>query len=317
MARYDYGFGPYVPVAERRRKARQRIEKMRKAGRVVSPIEIQGRKIAQTFWGEAWCRNLESYSDYANRLPRGRTYVRNGSVLDLQIEAGQVTALVNGSTFYDVTIRIAELEQDRWGSLKTGCAGKIQSLVELLQGRLSKGVMEIVTRPGEGLFPMPAEIRLGCSCPDWAVMCKHVAAALYGIGARLDDDPELLFVLRGVDPAEMIESVVEHQAMTPGTPREDTLAEDDLADIFGIDFGTGTEEVAAAKPAKKRAAKKKAAKKTAKKKSAKKKTAMKKAPAVATKKGPGKSAAKRKSTTNRATKKKSARKKTRASKRSK
>ncbi len=263
MARYDYsGWRPYVSAAQRRRKAQLRVAKLQKAGRVLSPIEIQGRKIARTFWGEAWCRNLESYSDYSNRLPRGRTYLRNGSVLDLQIEAGRVTALVNGSTFYDVTVRIAKLEAKRWKALNKSCSGQIQSLVELLQGRLSQGVMEIVTQPGKGLFPKPTEIGLECSCPDWAVMCKHVAAALYGIGARLDHHPELLFVLRGVDPAEMVESAVEHQAAPTNSRHAEVLPEGELADIFGIEFAP-VQKASPETPAKKKAAKKKATKKKA------------------------------------------------------
>ena len=180
MGRYDdNGWGEYVPVAERRRRAAKLVEKMRKKGAHVSPIEIDGRKIAATFWGNGWCQNLEAYSDYANRLPRGRTYVRNGSVIDLQIEKERVLALVSGSRMYKVEIAIKPLEDELWSKIKSECGGKIDSLVELLQGALSKGVMEIVTRKGEGLFPAPREISLSCSCPDWATMCKHVAATLY------------------------------------------------------------------------------------------------------------------------------------------
>jgi len=210
MGRYDESYWPrYVPVAERRRRAAQKIAKMKKAGQDVSPVEIIGRKIAETFWGNAWCKNLEAYSDYSNRLPRGRTYVRNGSVLDLQIEAGRVRALVSGTDLYTVDIKIKPLPEKRWEEIKGRCAGQIDSLVELLRGSISKGVMEIVTRKDEGLFPSPREITLSCSCPDWASMCKHVAATLYGVGARLDHKPELLFSLRGVDPTEMVEAAID------------------------------------------------------------------------------------------------------------
>ena len=195
-----YSWRPYVSVAARRRHAAKRVAKMKKDGREISPIEIVGRKIATTFWGDAWCKNLESYSDYSNRLPRGRTYVHNGSVIDLQIEAGRVRSLVSGSDIYEVDTQIKSLAKKRWTDIKGQCAGKIDSLVELLQGSISTGVMEIVTCKGEGLFPAPREISLSCSCPDWATMCKHVAATLYGVGARLDHEPELLFTLRGVDP---------------------------------------------------------------------------------------------------------------------
>jgi len=165
MSWYSYdGWRPYVSVAERRRQAAKKIGKMAKAGRKIAPVEIDGRKITATFWGDAGCRNLEAYSDYANRLPRGRTYVRNGSVIDLQIEAGRVRALVSGSDIYEVDIQIKPIAKPRWADIKHRCAGQIDSLVELLKGSISKGVMEIVTRKGEGLFPSPAEIALSCSC---------------------------------------------------------------------------------------------------------------------------------------------------------
>ncbi len=239
MSWYSYDeWRPYVSVAERRRKAAKKIAKMTKAGRMIAPVEIDGRKITATFWGDAWCRNLEAYSDYANRLPRGRTYVRNGSVIDLQIEAGRVSALVSGSDIYRVEIEIKPLAKPRWTDIKRQCAGQIDSLVELLKGSISKGVMEIVTRKGEGLFPAPKEIALSCSCPDWASMCKHVAAVLYGVGARLDHAPEMLFTLRGVDPAEMVEAAVEQPAKAKaGKPRKGrTLASADLSAVFGVDI---------------------------------------------------------------------------------
>lgn len=235
---YDSYWPPYVPVAERRRRAAKKVAKMRKAGKKVSPVEIDGRKIARTFWGDAWCRNLEAYSDYSNRLPRGRTYVRNGSVIDLQIEAGRVRALVSGTDLYTVDIRIKPLPKKKWTGIKKQCAGQIDSLVELLQGSISKGVMEIVTRKGAGLFPSPREIALSCSCPDWAAMCKHVAATLYGVGARLDREPGLLFTLRGVDPAEMVEAAIDQPAGASKASRGRVLEADDLSSVFGVDIDT-------------------------------------------------------------------------------
>ncbi len=204
-----YDYKPYVSVAERRQQAQREMEKRRKKGHAVSPIVIDGRTIARTFWGKAWCDNLESYSDYANRLPRGRTYVRNGSVVHLEIKPGKITALVSGSELYTVEINISALPEAHWKCVKDRCAGQIGSLVELLQGKLSKSVMEVVTQRGGGLFPKPAEIEMECSCPDWAGMCKHVAAVMYGIGARLDQKPELLFLLRKVDHLELIEGAVD------------------------------------------------------------------------------------------------------------
>ena len=281
MSRYRYGWRPYVPVAKRRRKSAKAISRLMKVDQEISPVEIDGRRIAATFWGQAWCDNLEAYSDFANRLPRGRTYVRNGSVIHLSVEPGRVHALVMGTDLYRVDIGITPLTKPRWTEVKRRCAGAIDSLVELLRGSLSKGVMEVVTRRGKGLFPSPQEITLSCSCPDWAVMCKHVAAALYGVGARLDQDPEKLFTLRGVDPVEMVEAAV-RQPPGGGSPRGPVLASGDLSSVFGIEIDTAAEDPgpAAAKVTRKKATGRKAKKKkkaAGKKAASKKKLAAKKA----------------------------------------
>ena len=231
-----WGWTPYVPVAERRRKAQREMEKRRKKGDVISPVVIQGRAIASTFWGKSWCENLERYSDYANRLPRGRTYVRNGSVVDLCIERGLIRAMVSGSSLYRVEVTIAPVAQSRWKSICVDCAGAIDSLVELLQGRFSKGVMERICRKSEGLFPAPAEIKLACSCPDGAYMCKHVAATLYGVGARLDAKPELLFRMRGVDEGELIAKVGKAMPLAAAAPTAANILDGDLGAIFGLDL---------------------------------------------------------------------------------
>ena len=265
---WDGGWPPYVSVGERRRKAAKQVAKMKKAGRRVAPIEITGRKIAATFWGDAWCKNLESYSDYSNRLPRGRTYVRNGSVLDLQIEPGHVRSLVSGSDLYTVDIKVKPLAKRRWTGIKGKCAGQIDSLVELLQGSISKGVMEIVTRKGEGLFPSPAEISLSCSCPDWAIMCKHVAATLYGVGARLDREPEVLFTLRDVDPAEMVEAALDRPPSGGKSRRRKVLPADGLSSVFGVDIDMGGASQVDLAPPKKRRRVAKAKKKPTTKRSA-------------------------------------------------
>jgi uncharacterized Zn finger protein len=232
-----YGWRPYVPVAERRRQAEREVAKLKKKGQSSAPITIAGRNIATSFWGKSWCANLEHYSDYANRLPRGRTYVRNGSVVDLQIAKGEVTALVAGSSLYRIKISIAPVKPVRWKSICRDCAGSVDSLVELLQGRFEKGVMDRVCRAGDGLFPAPQEIKLSCSCPDWAEMCKHVAAALYGVGARLDHKPQLLFVLRGVDENELLAGAGGDLALPKAAlGRTKVLDEGDLAAVFGLEM---------------------------------------------------------------------------------
>jgi uncharacterized Zn finger protein/DNA-binding XRE family transcriptional regulator len=230
------GWRPYVPVAQRRALAAQKMKKLRSKGMDIEPIEIQGRRIAHTFWGDAWCTHLERFSDFANRLPRGRTYVRNGSVCHLAIKKGKVEAIVSGSELYNVTIQIAPLSSARWETLRKQCAGQIGSMLELLQGQLSSQVMGIVTDPAKGLFPQPGDIRLHCDCPDWADMCKHVAAVLYGVGARLDQKPELLFMLRKVDHQELISADLDMQAATTGPGKRRRLANQDLSSLFGIDI---------------------------------------------------------------------------------
>lgn len=244
MPRYGDGYGwrPYVSVAERRRRAAKKLAALRKQGLVVQPVEIDGRKIAQTFWGEAWCTHLESLSDFANRLPRGRSYVRNGSVCHLGITQGGVEARVAGSELYTVKVQIKVLSPVKWRVIKQRSAGKIGSLLELLQGRLSDEVMRIVTDPQGGLFPLPKEISFHCDCPDWAGMCKHIAAVLYGVGARLDLSPDLLFTLRGVDHQELI-AVDTEAAVSVATSsgKSKRLAASDLSDVFGIDLDSGVD----------------------------------------------------------------------------
>ncbi len=241
-----WGWRPYVPVAARQAKAKREMEKLRKKGTCIQPVVIEGRTIARSFWGKGWCDHLESFSDYENRLPRGRTYVRNGSVCHLGVAPGRIDATVSGSELYKITITVAKLDTAKWSRIKQNCAGQVGSIIELLQGKLSSQVMAVVTEKQQGLFPLPGEIKLNCSCPDWATMCKHVAAVLYGVGSRLDDDPNLLFLLRGVDPQELIT-----QGMAlPGKPESkvDSLHEDSLGDIFGIELDEAIDQVHSASP---------------------------------------------------------------------
>jgi uncharacterized Zn finger protein len=258
-----YGFKPYVSVAQRRARAAREVAKRAKKGQTVSPVAIEGRTITSTFWGQAWCRNLESYSDFANRLPRGRSYVRNGSVVDLKIDKGRITALVSGSELYEIRIDIAALPSQTWLALKKKCSGQIGTLVELLQGKLSQAVMATVTDRDQGLFPKPKEIKMRCSCPDYAGMCKHVAAAMYGVGNRLDSAPELLFVLRAVDQGELIEQAI---PAAPAGAKSSVIATEDLGAIFDIEIGDAPNGNAAPKVREKPPAKKVARKVRKKKK---------------------------------------------------
>lgn len=236
----DYGYGgwkPYVTVAERKKKAELAAAKAKRTGAVLSPIASYRGAIAKTFWGKAWCDNLEGYSDYANRLPRGRTYVRNGSVIDLQISPGEVRAQVMGSSLYSVAVTVTACPAKQWRAIGADCAGSIDSLVALLQGKLSTAVMERICKPGSGLFPVPKEIRFTCSCPDWASMCKHVAAVLYGVGARLDQQPELLFALRRVEANDLVRQAGAGVPRPTKRPATSKVLDDALvADVFGLEM---------------------------------------------------------------------------------
>jgi len=244
-----YFSSPYVSVAERLSLGREAAAKLsKKSGRAAAPVVIEGRAIAKSFWGCAWCNHLEAFSDYANRLPRGRTYARNGSIVDLFVAPGQVTALVQGSVLYRIDIRFQPMKAERWLAFKQRSAGQVTNLIDLLQGKLSKEILADVTRLETGLFPAPSEIKMTCSCPDWAGLCKHLAAVLYGVGSRLDHQPELLFVLRGVEVAELIAAATASAAAGPLTGEAQTaadsaLAGEDLSALFGVDLeGSGGSE---------------------------------------------------------------------------
>ena len=233
-------FPRYVTVGEKRARAEKKRKQLRKKNPDIRPVIVEGRTIANTWWGKSWNKNLERYADYANRIGRGRSYVRHGAVLDLGIDPGRVNAMVQGSRAkpYAVQIRIKGLNRQTWATIKKGCAGKFDSLQDLLAGKFPQSLSDILTAPGKGLFPSPGEIALSCSCPDWAVMCKHVAATLYGIGVRLDEDPSLFFRLRKVDMTDLVAEAVEETTdkllKKAKGKRKGVIADADIASVFGI-----------------------------------------------------------------------------------
>ncbi len=277
----DYGYPAYVSVAKKLAMATKRAaEVAKKQGRKPSPVKLVGKKIATTFWGQAWCDNLVAYSDFASRLPRGATYVRNGSVVDLVIKPRSVEAIVAGSETYTITIEINPLASPAWKKIKQDCSAEIDSLLDLLAGRFSDGVMQRLTRPKDGLFPAPHEIKMTCSCPDWSDCCKHLAAVMYGIGARLDRQPELLFLLRNVDHQELINHAVTDTNLDKELKGGGAaaIADQDLGAIFGIELDTTSLSASPSQTKAKRTSKKKpAARKTPTKKPAVKKPPAKKA----------------------------------------
>lgn len=243
-----WGYAPYVSVAERRKKAEKAAAKAKKAGAQLSPVEPSRGAIAKTVWGKAWCDNLEQYSDYESRLPRGRTYVRNGSVIDLKISPGAVLAQVMGSSLYTVKVSVQAVPAQQWKAICTDCAASIDSLVALLQGKLAQPVMARICTPKTGLFPAPKDIQFSCSCPDWASMCKHVAAVLYGVGNRLDQQPDLLFGLRQVDAKDLVAQAGSGlPKATKGPAASKVLDDSALGDVFGLEMDE-LEATPAAKP---------------------------------------------------------------------
>ena len=279
-----WSYPRYVSVAEKRAKALKKLKQLKKKNPHINPIVIEGTAIARTWWGKAWNKNLESYADYSNRIGRGRSYVRHGAVLDLQVHSGKVDSLVQGSGSrpYSVTIRIKAMNKKTWAGIKSGSEGKLDSLQELLAGKFPKALGEVFTIQGKGLFPSPKEIGFDCSCPDWASMCKHVAATLYGIGAKLDQDPGLFFKLRQVKMKDLVSETVEGKTRELlKKARKKTarvIADSDLGDVFGIDMESpvvpkkgkkkGTEKKKSPKPktGKAKALPRKAGKKAAPKK---------------------------------------------------
>jgi len=237
-----WGYPRYVSVAEKKAKAEKKLKQLRKKNPDIQPVVIEDNILARTWWGKSWNKNLERYADYANRIGRGRSYVRHGAVLDLKIDTGKVTALVQGSTSrpYEVEIKIQAISQANWSAIKKQCEGQLKSLQDLLAGKFPKILADIFFAKEKGLFPSPQAISFDCSCPDWASMCKHVAAALYGIGARFDEDPSLFFKLRGADTGDLITRAVkdktEELLAKTKTKSAKVIADADLADIFGIDL---------------------------------------------------------------------------------
>ena len=237
-----WGFPRYVSVGEKQQRAKKKLEQLMKKNKDIKPVIIEGATLAKTWWGKAWNRNLEAYADYSNRIGRGRSYVRCGSVLDLQIREGNIQSLVQGSDSnpYSIVIKIKSLEKTIWEEIKDFCAGKLDSLQELLMGKFPEALGEIFTAHGKGLFPSPKEIDFDCSCPDWASMCKHVAATLYGIGARLDHDPNLFFLLRKIEIGDLISETIRdktEELLTRAKRKSLRIIEgQDLSSVFGIEL---------------------------------------------------------------------------------
>ena len=240
MSRYwEEGFYSQPTTSELKRKSEASRVSAEKKGKRLEPVVIQGRKIAKSWWGRAWCDNLERYADYESRLDRGKRYVKTGAVIDLSITKGRIQAKVQGSrkTPYKVEIRISPLSEERCQEILQKCGKRVETLEKLLAGDFPEELKELFTQRG-GLFPSSREISFSCSCPDWALMCKHVAAVLYGIGARLDENPSLFFELRGIEMGRFIDVAianrVERMLKNAGRTSSRTMDEGDIRGLFGI-----------------------------------------------------------------------------------
>lgn len=236
----SWGYFEYVPVAKKKENAQKALVKLQKKNSGVKPVVITGNKIAKTWWGIAWNKNLESYADYDNRIDRGRAYVRNGFVLDLRIEPEHVTAIVAGSERnpYNVKIDVTALSKSKWETITELCGRSIAGIDQLVQGKFPKELETLFTQKGDGLFPSPKEIKFSCDCPDWAHMCKHVSAALYAVGARLDEDPTLFFKLRNIEIEALIKKSIEEKMenMLKNSDKQTrrVIKDADIGGLFGI-----------------------------------------------------------------------------------
>lgn len=228
----SYNYGPYVNRATKQKNANREATKLKKKGVKVSPVKIEGRTIAKSFWGKAWCDDLERNGPDANRLAKARTYARNGSIVHLELSKNKVRAIVAGSSIYQVEIVFNELEQAKWLAFQNKCKGQVSSLVDLLAGKIPESVMKLVSEEGQGLFPGTGKMKFSCTCPDFTSLCKHVAAVLYGVGSRLDSDPELIFRLRGVDPRDLLPEI---KSLTKSSNQK-AISNEELEDIFGVDI---------------------------------------------------------------------------------
>ena len=242
MAKKSYWETTYYPQPTETQLKHNAAQTMRKAagkGKQLCPVVLTGRSIAKSWWGKAWCENLERYADFENRLQRGQRYGRSGAVIDLQMQKGRVSARVQGSrkTPYKVEIRISPLSEERCEQIMDRCSDRVDTLENLLSGSFPE-TMKDVFLGEDGLFPAPKEISFNCSCPDWAVMCKHVAAALYGVGARLDEDPMMFFSLRGIDTGRFVDVVIanriERMLSNADRPSSRIIPAIELTDLFGV-----------------------------------------------------------------------------------
>ena len=232
---YDYS---YTTMDDLKRLAKKSTERLTKKGLILEPVHLVGNKIAKNWWGISWIDNLEKYSDYINRLPRGKKYLKSDCILDLKIKKGRIDAIVQGSSSkpYEVCVHIKVLNKEKIEDIVQLCENRIESIENLINGKFPDTLKEVFIGKN-GLFPSPNEIEFDCSCPDYASLCKHVASVLYAIGAKFDTDPRLFFELRGIDVNQFIKKAVDNsieKLLVEKNKSERVIAEEDMDRLFGI-----------------------------------------------------------------------------------
>lgn len=218
---------PRLKAADLERLAQQHREQLAAAGVELHPVVSRSRKLATSFWGSAWMRRLSVCEAGGLCLAPGRTLLRHGCVLDVRVTPGRAEALVSADELYEVELRLSPPEEEQVEHLATLCAGKIDTLLSLLEGRVDEALLQQLCDPENGLLPDARDWHISCSCPDWAEPCPHAAAVMYALGVLLDSQPELLFTLRSIDPAVLIRR-----------PQQATACFDaaSLSATFGIDL---------------------------------------------------------------------------------
>ncbi|MDR7539960.1 MAG: SWIM zinc finger family protein [Armatimonadota bacterium] len=177
---------------------------------------IKVKRFGATWWGQRWIEALEHLGyTYAARLRRGRSYARQGRVHDLDVEGGEIRALVTGSRPrpYQVTIRVAALADRVWEKAIEVMARRAAFAARLLTGQMPQEIDQAFRSAGGSLFPESTrDLSTRCTCPDWANPCKHVAAVHYVLGEAFDRDPFLLFELRGRSREQVLDALRRHRA---------------------------------------------------------------------------------------------------------
>ncbi len=219
---------PRMKVADWGKLAQARLADLRADGALqLNPVHEKSRKLAKNAWGSAWMRQLAYCEQEGFSLAAGRSLLRHGCVLDVQVGRGTIDALVSGEELYEIHLKLAEPDEEKIEYLREQCGAHIDSLVALLDGKIDASVMQQLCDPEEGLLPLPYEWQMDCNCPDWNEPCPHAAAAIYAAGCLIDAEPRLLFTLRGIEPSTLCE--------VPSTAAADFDATD-LANTFGIDI---------------------------------------------------------------------------------